>query len=132
VRKVAKTFLLNATSFFIVSFFYPGIVFENPQILLIASLFFGVIAVTIKPILKIFSLPLNLFTFGLFSFLTGIFLLYLVGFFIEGVSIAGVDFPGINISGFEIPSFFIIPFLSALLASVLISWLSTIFRWIFH
>ena len=132
MRKFIKAFILSSASFFTVSFFYPGIVFENPQILLLASLFFGGISVTLKPVLKIFSLPLNLFTFGLFSFLLGIFLLYLVGFFIEGVSIAVVDFPGMDISGFAIPSFFVVPFFSALLASLLISWLSTILRWVFH
>ena len=132
MRKPLKSFLLSSASFLVVTVYYPGLSYENIGVLIIASGAFGLISISVKPVLRFVSLPLNLFTFGLFSFLIGTLLLYLVSFFVSGLTIIGFDFQGFDISGFSIPSFFVIPILGAIFASILISWLSTALRWIFH
>ena len=132
MRKPVKSFLLSSASFLIVTLYYPGLSYDNVGVLIAASAVFGLVSISVKPILGLLSLPLNLFTFGLFSFLIGTLLLYLVSFFVAGFSIVGFDFRGVDISGFAIANFFVVPLLAAIFASVLISWLSTALRWVFH
>jgi putative membrane protein len=132
MRKISRQLILSVVSFFIISYFYPGLDFEKTEVLVIASLVFGLLGLTIKPALKLLSLPLNLFTFGLFSFFSGAVIIFIVSFFVAGFSVVGFDFPGVEISGFSIPAFYFIPVFSALLASILVSWLNTLLRWVFH
>lgn len=132
MRKIARQLVLSTVSFFVVSYFYPGLSFEKAEVLLVASVFFGLLGLTIKPALKLLSLPLNLLTFGLFSFFSGALIIFVVSFFVAGFSVAGFDFRGVEISGFSVPAFYFIPVFSALLASILVSWLNTLLRWVFH
>lgn len=132
MRKIARQLILSGASFFIISYFYPGLSFEKMEILLVASIVFGILGLSIKPVLRVLSLPLNLFTFGLFSFFSGTLIIFLVSFFVAGFSVIAFDFPGVEISGFSIPAFRLIPIISALVASVLIGWLNTTLRWVFH
>ncbi len=132
MRKLIKGVILGFVSFLLVAYLYPGFFFEKTEILLFSSIFFGSLIITLKPVLKLLSLPLNLFTFGLFSFFSGAILIYLVSFFIDGFSIVSFDFPTVMISGFTIPGIYVIPIFSALIASILISWLNTFLRWMFH
>lgn len=132
MRKITRQIILSIVSFFAISYFYPGFNFEKTEVLIIASVVFGLLVLTIKPLLKLVSLPLNLFTFGLFSFFSGALIIFIVSFFVAGFAVVGFDFPGAEISGFSIPEFYFIPVFSALLASILVSWLNTLLRWVFH
>ncbi|MCH8821028.1 phage holin family protein [Patescibacteria group bacterium] len=132
MRNIVKQLFLSTTSFFVVGYFFPGIEFEKIEILLVASIVFAVLIMVAKPILKFISLPLNLFTFGLFSFFSGALLLYLISIVVSGFSIVNFDFSGLEISGFFVPKFHAIAIFSALIASILISWLNTLLRWVFH
>lgn len=58
----------------------PGISVESFAYALIASLIFGVVNVSIKPILIFFTLPLTFLTLGLFVFVINALLFWLVGF----------------------------------------------------
>lgn len=132
MRKLLRAPILGFASFLVVAYFYPGLSYESIAILVLSSTLFGFLSLTVRPILRIFSLPLNLFTFGLFSFFSGAILIYLVSIFIPGFSIVGFDFSGVEISGFSIPSLHLIPIFSALVASILISWLNVFLKWLFH
>jgi putative membrane protein len=59
--------------------YLPGVFFEGDLAALItAGLFLGVLNFFIKPILKIITLPLQILTLGLFSFIINIVIVYLV------------------------------------------------------
>jgi len=49
----------------------------------------GLLGLTIRPILSLLMLPINLLTFGLFSFVLNALLFWFVASFIEGFSVAG-------------------------------------------
>jgi len=50
----------------------------------IGSIVFGFVNATIRPILLIFTLPINLLTLGLFTLVINGFMLWLVGFAVKG------------------------------------------------
>jgi putative membrane protein len=73
----------------VASWFLPGFVVSGTYIALIVALILGIINITIRPIIFLFTLPLNIFTFGLFSFVINALLLWFVSTFVRGFSIQG-------------------------------------------
>lgn len=82
-------FLGTAATLILVTKFVPGFVVENFYIALIVAVILGVLNITIKPILSILTLPLNIITLGLFSFVINAVLLIFVSSFVDGFEVAG-------------------------------------------
>lgn len=90
----------------------------------------SILFLVVKPILNLISLPLNLVTLGLFSFLTNAIIFYLLTVFVTSIVITPFTFPGVSFAGFVAPkiyvnvlfSFILIAFLQSLIVSFL-SWL---------
>jgi putative membrane protein len=67
----------------------PGIKVDSLSTAIIAAGLLGVINAFIRPILILLTLPLNILTLGLFSFLINAFLLRLVAYFVNGFAVDG-------------------------------------------
>lgn len=93
--------ILLALTLLFVAWLLPGIHLAGFSSALWASLVIGIINVFIRPILMIITIPINLLTLGLFTFILNALLLILVAHIVPGFTIDG--------------------FLSALLGSILIS-----------
>ncbi|RJQ25971.1 phage holin family protein [Candidatus Parcubacteria bacterium] len=93
--------VLNSLAVFIVSQILPGVRVENFVTAIFVAIALGIINTFIKPIILFFTLPLNILTLGLFTFVINALLVVLVSNFIQG--------------------FFVEDFLNALLFSLLVS-----------
>lgn len=100
------TWLLVAASLAITAYIVPGFAFDSLTTVAIASLILGLANAIVRPILVILTLPLTLLTLGLFLFVINAFMLWIVGFITPGFVVAG--------------------FLPALLASVVLTFVSTL------
>ena len=76
---------------------------------IIAALVLGIVN-AIRPILMVFTLPLNVLTLGLFTFVINAFMLMIVGALVSGFAVDG--------------------FFAALLGSVVLSIVSAILSWL--
>ena len=126
-----KRFILAASSFVIISSFYPGFKYEAINIILAAGALFAFFTLFIKPLLKIVALPFNLLTFGFVNFLLGALIVYLVSSFVGGFHLVSWSFAGANISGFVVPSFSLTILVSVILGAALVGLLSSILDWVF-
>ncbi|MCK4385266.1 MAG: phage holin family protein [candidate division Zixibacteria bacterium] len=104
--------LVTAVSIFIVANIFGIIHIENLKALVLASLILGILNAILRPILIILTLPINVFTLGLFTLVINGFLLYMV---------SGL------VSGFEIVSFW-----RAFLAALLISMVNALINFLIH
>lgn len=93
--------ILYALAVIFVSWIIPGITVENFLSAMLVCIILALINTFIKPLLQFISLPINILTLGLFSFVINALLLML----------AGAVTPGFEVDGF----------LSALLGSILLS-----------
>lgn len=66
-----------------------GIVVDDFYSAVIVAVIWGLIMLTVRPILGLLTLPINLLTFGLFSFILNALLFWFIATFIEGFSVAG-------------------------------------------
>ena len=71
----------------IISYFIPGIDVNSFQTALIAGIIFGLINITIKPILTILAFPINILTLGFFGFIINVFCFWLLSSFVLGFRI---------------------------------------------
>lgn len=104
--KIILRLVINALVLMLLAYLIPGISVSSFWIALLAALVLGILNALVRPLLIILTLPINILTIGLFTFIINTFLLWLTS---------------AMIGGFEIVSF-----TSALLGAVLF-WLVTIF-----
>lgn len=82
--------LLNALALFITAHIVPGFFIPDFQTLLWAAIVLAVINTIIRPIFLVLTLPLNLLTLGLFTFVINAFMLWLATLFVPGFIISSV------------------------------------------
>ena len=132
MKKLIRNLILASTAFIFVASFYPGIKYDNLADLAVAALIFSLLVQFVKPILKLLTLPFNLFSFGLFSVLINIAILFLVGVFVSGFHVVGFSFAGGSFSGFILPAVSLTTILSAIVASAIIGLVATFLQFIFR
>jgi putative membrane protein len=84
----------------------------------------------VRPILRIITLPLNIITLGLFSFVINAVILYLLTVFVPNISISAFIFKGLSFLGFVVPGFPVNGFFSFIFASVIISLVVGFLKWL--
>lgn len=75
----------------IISYLVPGITVNSFQTAVIAGIIFGLINITIKPILTILAFPINIITLGFFGFVINVFCFWLMSYFVSGFSIGSIN-----------------------------------------
>jgi len=78
---------INALSLFIVAYLLEGLEVEGITAALVAALVLGMVNAVIRPLILLFTLPLNVLTLGLFTFVVNAALLYLVAQVVRGFSV---------------------------------------------
>lgn len=106
MKKISLFIVSNALSLFIVSKLMDSMHIGSLKALLTLTIIFGILNLTIKPILKFFSFPITLLTLGLFSLVVNGLVLKLAFMIVPNARLYG--------------------FFSAILASILLSIANTI------
>jgi len=82
-------FLLSALGLLIIAHYIPGIELSGIGTALIVAVLFGIISITVRPILLLLTLPITLLTFGLFTFVINALLFWFVASFVQNFSVDG-------------------------------------------
>ncbi|HMO77694.1 MAG TPA: phage holin family protein [Candidatus Paceibacterota bacterium] len=86
--KIITKILLVALVLLIVAEYVPGIVVEGVYPAIIAAIVLGILNVIVKPILFILTLPINILTLGLFTFIINASLFWFAATFVEGFAVS--------------------------------------------
>ena len=92
MTKLIIRILTNALAIFLAVKLVDGITLtdeNNLTVLLFAGLILGLINFFVKPILKLISAPLILFTLGLFTIIINIVSLFLLDYLVDELSVSG-------------------------------------------
>ena len=81
--------LLSALSFLLIANIVPGIHIASLWTALVVALLWGILGVTLRPLLMILTLPINILSLGLFTFVINGFFLLLLSKIVQGFSITG-------------------------------------------
>lgn len=80
-------FIVNFVSVLVTSYILPGIHLRSIWTALWVALVLGIVNAIIRPIIFILTLPINILTLGLFSFVIMGILVYIVAFIVPGFRI---------------------------------------------
>ena len=96
--------VINAVALLVAAWFVPGIhlnavargqaTTNDLVTLAIVALIFGVVNAIIRPVVLLFTLPINILTLGLFTFVVNALMLLLTSWIAEGMAL------GFRVSGF--------------------------------
>ena len=87
--KLLLRWVINAGTLLLLAYYLPGIAVSGWYAALITALVLGLVNAVLKPILVILTLPVNILTLGLFTFVINALLFWFVASFIEGFSVTG-------------------------------------------
>lgn len=102
--------IINALALLGVAYLLPGVEVATFYNAMIAALALGLVNALIRPILLILTLPVNIITLGLFTFVINALLIWLVSTMIQGFTVLG--------------------FIPALLAALLLWLVSVVTSWL--
>jgi putative membrane protein len=83
-RNALIRWFVNAVALGAAELIVAGINFAQPSDLIIAAAIFGILNMIIKPILVVFTLPINILSLGLFTFIINACMLGLTASFLSG------------------------------------------------
>ncbi|MAZ56414.1 hypothetical protein CL653_01345 [bacterium] len=81
--------LLGAFALLVSAQLIDGIVLDGLYIALIAAIVLGILNTLVKPVLVILTLPINIVSLGLFTFIINAFLFWFAASFLEGFVVDG-------------------------------------------
>lgn len=81
--------LLSALALMLIAYYLPGIGVANFYTALVAALVLGLINALIRPVILVFTLPVNILTLGLFTLVVNALLFWLVSTIVKGFVVAG-------------------------------------------
>ena len=87
--KILIKIFVTAGTLLLIAHYVPGIAVSSFGIALLAALWWGIMSVTVRPVLGLFTLPITILTLGLFAFILNALLFWLLAAFVPGFSVAG-------------------------------------------
>lgn len=82
-------FLLSGLAVVLAGYLLPGVHVKNYGYALLVALVLSLANVFVKPVLIIFTIPLTIFTLGLFLLVINAIIILLVDYFVPGFSVDG-------------------------------------------
>jgi len=86
---VILRWIANAIGLVVVAKLLPGIQLTGAWAVIVAALVLGIVNAIIRPVLLLISLPLNLVTLGLFTFVVNALMLELTAAVVPGFAVHG-------------------------------------------
>lgn len=80
---------VNIIALFVVIHTIAGVSAANSNVVIVAALVIGLLNAFLRPILILLTLPLTIFSLGLFTLIINAFMFYLASKFVAGFTVAG-------------------------------------------
>ncbi|MDP2922297.1 MAG: phage holin family protein [Candidatus Omnitrophota bacterium] len=88
MRGFLLRWFINSLALLAVTYIIKGIEIANITTVFVAALILGIINAFLRPLITLVTLPINILTWGLFTFIINGFLFYLASKIVKGFSIA--------------------------------------------
>ncbi len=131
MKGLIRNTVINGVSLAILDQIIPGVTIHGGfKTYVFAGLVLSLLLLIIKPILNIFSLPLNMVTLGLFSFFTNSIILYLLTIVVTDINITKFTYPGFTYAGFVVPTMNFNTIFAFIITAAVLSFIIAFFEWL--
>ena len=107
VMNIVLRIIISAVVAFALSYILSGVHIQSFVTALILAIVLGLLNLFVKPILIILTLPITIFTFGLFLFVINALIILLAAKFVSGFRVDGFWWAYYSVSCFRSDFFFI-------------------------
>ncbi|MEK7581557.1 MAG: phage holin family protein [Patescibacteria group bacterium] len=84
---ILANWVLSALTIFLISQYIPGFKIDSLQTAFVVALVLGIFNAVIRPVLLVLTLPINILTLGLFTFVINAFLILATDYFVKGFTV---------------------------------------------
>lgn len=131
MKRLLRSFAIYTIALYVASQVAQGITFaEGPKTIVLAGIALTLSSFLAKPVINILLLPINLVTFGLFSWLSSAVVLFLVTLLVGGFSISGFNYPGYSSVWIDLPALAFGGILAFVAFGLVISLITTLVHWL--
>lgn len=131
MKSLFRQLLVNMAALWTTAQVLPGLSLNGGiKALVIGGAVFMMINIVIVPLLKVMFLPLNLLTFGFFTWVINVLALYFLTNIVSEIKLIPYMFPGINLGLVVIPVVDLNTLQVAIVASFLIGLISNVVKWL--
>ena len=120
MKYLVRVFLFNVFALWFTSQLLPTLLIAPGWLTIVfAGFILSLLMLFVRPMLKILFIPINIITFGLFSWVVNVVVIFLLTFFVPEVQVKEWQFPGGTWAGFVAPSVHI-PYWAALIITTFV------------
>ena len=131
MRSLLRNTGVNAFSFFILSQILEGVrITGGVSTFILGGFVLCLMTKILRPLLELITLPLNIVTFGTFSFLINVIILYLLTILIPQITISPFVFKGVIFLGFVIPQISFNSFFTFVVSAFALSIITGLIQWL--
>lgn len=131
MKSLFRNTAINAFSLFILSQILEGVkIIGGVPTFILGGFVLCLMTKILRPLLELVALPLNIVTFGTFSFLINVIILYLLTIFIPQISINPFVFRGVSFLGFVIPQVSFNSFFAFVVSAFALSIITGSIQWL--
>ena len=132
MKAILRRIFVYTVSLFLTSLFLPGLVITGGFVAYVyAGALLALFSIVLDPIIKALTLPFNLLTLGLLSFLTILVSLFILTLFDKNIAVTSFVFQGFSFFGAEVRQISFGGILPIIVISVTIYLLNRIIDFIF-
>lgn len=82
--------IVNALAVIVASYIIPGVSVLSFMDAVVASIVLGIVNIFVRPLILLFTLPLNILTLGLFTLVVNAFMVLIVARIVPGFNVSGL------------------------------------------
>ena len=86
--KILIKFLFTAIAVFVTGYLLPGIEVETLVVALVVAVVLALLNTFVKPLLVVFTIPITILTLGLFLLVINAVIILIAGYFVDGFYVA--------------------------------------------
>lgn len=131
MKGLIRNTTVNSWALYFISLTLAGVTIKGGLFAyLVGGLVLSIMNGTIRPVLSILSIPLNLVTLGLFSFFSNAIILYLLTVIVPYIKIVAFTFKGFSVAGFVVPNIYFNGLFAYVAAAFVLSLFYSYFEWL--
>ncbi|MBI2621649.1 MAG: phage holin family protein [Candidatus Levybacteria bacterium] len=131
MKSLLRHTVFNSVSLFVLTQAVSGVKISGGwENLMISGFLLSVLNKVLRPVLNLFSLPLNAVTLGLFSFIANAIILYILTVLVPDISVSEFTFNGFSFAGFVVPVIHFSTLYAFIVSAAVLSLIINFFDWL--
>lgn len=131
MKGLLKNTIYYAVALYLLQLVFSGVIIHGGVAVYLTSGFIlSILMFVCSPLFKLVTLPLNIATFGIFTFVINALILYILTVIVPQISIQAFKWNGATFMGFVVPTLYFNVFFAYIVSALFISLVVSFIKWL--